>query len=494
MANSSLANKKFDQIVAHYDIAILGTGFSGLGMAIKLKQKGYNDFTVLERNTDVGGTWFVNNYPGCACDVPSHLYSFSFAPNPTWSRTFSPQNEIQNYLRNCAEKYEVIDHIKFETNVEDASWEQDHWEIKTNKGTYSSRVLVAGTGALSEPLTPDIPGIESFEGPIFHSAEWRHDLDLSGKIIASIGTGASAIQYVPEIQKDVAQLDVYMRTPPWIMPHPDRGVSEIERKIYEILPPLQLAMRAGIFWARETFALAFTSQRWLMGIGEKISSRHLRNQVKDPTLRDALTPTFKMGCKRVLLSNKFYPTLQKENVTLVNSGISSVTKNGVVTKDGIEHKADVIIFGTGFKVAEMPAASRIRGKSGVYLSTAWKGSPRALLGTTVPDFPNLFLLMGPNTGLGHNSMVYMIESQIHYTIEALKEMQKGNFDTIEAKHESLDKFVSKVDSKMEGTVWLSGCNSWYLDENGRNPSLWPGFSWQFRSAARKLENNQYIFS
>ncbi len=486
----SVSSKKRD-----FDVLILGTGFSGLGMAIRLRQKGYRDFAVIERAQDVGGTWYANHYPGCACDVPSHVYSFSFAPNPNWTRMFSPQNEIQTYLRRCAENFSIMPHIHFGTEVLETNWDEakKRWITKTSNGIYSSRILVAGTGALSEAKLPDFPGIEDFRGEMFHSANWNHEVDLEGKRIAVIGTGASTIQFVPEIQPKAAHLDVYMRTAPWIMPHPDRPVTNMERSIYKFFPAAQLTMRAAIFWARETFVLAFTSQRKIMKIGEFVARKHLAKQVPDPELRRKLTPNFEMGCKRVLLSNKFYPTLGKENVDLVIDPIAKVGKDSIISYDGTKREADVIIFGTGFQVAEMPFSERVRGKEGKFLSEQWKGSPRAHMGTTVPGFPNFFVLMGPNTGLGHNSMVYMIESQIAYVMDAIKLMERNDSVAIEPKQEALDQFVGDLDKKMEGTVWTSGCASWYLDSQGRNPTLWPGFSWEFRKATKKLKESEYSF-
>jgi cation diffusion facilitator CzcD-associated flavoprotein CzcO len=479
---------------AHHRVAIVGTGFSGLGMAIRLKQAGIDDFVVFERAGDVGGTWRDNTYPGAACDVPSHLYSFSFAPNPDWSRTFSPQPEIWDYLRRCAGHFDVLPHIRFGHEVTGARWDEERsrWEIETaGGGSFSAQVLVAGTGPLSEPAYPRIPGLESFEGNAFHSARWDHDQDLRGRRVAVIGTGASTIQVVPRIQPEVERLHLFQRTPPWVMPHADRALSERERTIYRRLPLAQRAMRAGIFWARETFVIPFMHRR-LAKLPERAARRHLAKQVPDPELRRRLTPDYTFGCKRVLISNDYLPAVAQPNVELVTDGIREVRGRSIVTGDGVEREVDVIVFGTGFKVMDMPAAEIIRGRGGRSLADVWQGSMSAYLGTSVAGFPNLFMMTGPNTGLGHNSMVYMIESQLDYVLGALRTMEERGVTALDVRAEVQDAYNEELQKSLEGTVWTSGgCASWYLDDTGRNPTLWPGASWRFRQRTRRFDPAAY---
>jgi len=474
-------------------VAIVGSGFSGLGMAIRLRQAGIEDFVVLERADDLGGTWRDNSYPGCACDVPSHLYSFSFAPNPEWTSTFSPQREIWDYLRGCAQHYGVVPHIRFGHEVRDAAWDDDaqRWRVETSQGALTARALVLGTGPLSEPAIPDLPGLDSFEGATFHSATWDHDHDLEGERVAVIGTGASAIQFVPQIQPRVGRLHVFQRTAPWIMPRPDRPLRPFERRLYRALPAAQLLMRAGIYWARESFVLGFRHPR-AMRLGQRLALRHLHRQVRDPELRRTLTPSYRMGCKRVLISNDYLPALTRPNVEVLTDAIAEVRPRSIVTADGAERAVDTIIFGTGFRVTDMPAAARVRGRDGRTLAEHWQGSPQAHMGAMVAGYPNLFFLVGPNTGLGHNSIVFMIESQCNYVLDALQVMRDADAAELEVRPEAQAAYNARLQEQMRGTVWTSGgCASWYLDANGRNTTLWPTFTWPFRERTRKLDPAQY---
>jgi cation diffusion facilitator CzcD-associated flavoprotein CzcO len=475
-------------------VAIVGSGFSGLGMAIRLRQAGIEDFVVLERADDVGGTWRDNRYPGCACDVPSHLYSFSFAPNPNWTSTFSPQQEIWDYLRECAQRFGVMDHVRFGHEVRDAAWDDDaqRWRIETSQGTLIAQALVLGTGPLSEPAIPDLPGLDRFEGTTFHSATWDHDHDLDGERVAVVGTGASAIQFVPKIQPRVGRLHVFQRTAPWIMPRPDRPLKAWERRLYRALPAAQLLMRAGIYWARESFVLGFRHPR-VMRHGERLARRHLARQVRDPELRRKLTPTYRMGCKRVLISNDYLPAMTRENVELVNDAIAEVRPRSIVTADGVEREVDTIVFGTGFHVTDMPAAERVRGRDGLTLAEHWQGSPQAHMGAMVAGYPNLFFLVGPNTGLGHNSIVFMIESQCNYVLSALQLMDERGAAELDVLPEAQAAYNARVQEQMRGTVWTSGgCASWYLDAQGRNTTLWPSFTWPFRERTRRLDPAEYM--
>jgi cation diffusion facilitator CzcD-associated flavoprotein CzcO len=475
------------------DVAVIGAGFSGLGTAIRLKQCGRDDFVVLERHADVGGTWWANTYPGCACDVPSHLYSFSFAPNPEWTQTYSPQPEIRAYLQRLAARFELYPQIRLGTTVASADWDEEagRWTVETSGGTVSARVLVAGVGPLAEPRIPDLPGLESFEGAVFHSARWDHDHDVTGKRVAAIGTGASAIQFVPAIQPKVAHLSVFQRTPPWVMPHPGRRISERERRLYRRVPALQKLVRASAYLARELLVLGFVKHPRLMQLPERIARRHMRGQVSDPALLERVTPDYTIGCKRVLPSNGWYPALAEPNVELVDTPISEVRARSIVTADGSERAVDTMVFGTGFHVADMPIGNWVRGRGGKLLADAWEGSPRAYLGTAMPGFPNLFVLLGPNTGLGHSSVVYMIESQINHLLDALRVMEDRGAAVAEVEPDVVAAYNRELDAKLETTVWNTGCASWYLDATGRIPTLWPDWTWRFRQRTRHFDPARY---
>jgi cation diffusion facilitator CzcD-associated flavoprotein CzcO len=493
MTESAAANT---ELPAEVEIAIVGSGFSGLGMAIRLKQDGQDDFVVLERDDEVGGTWWANTYPGCACDVPSHLYSFSFELNPEWTRTYSRQGEIRDYLRRCADKYGIRPHLRLRTTVTGADWDEDakRWEIGTTRGTVRARVLIAGAGPLAEPKIPDIPGLDSFEGKTMHSARWDHDYDLKGKRVASIGTGASAIQYVPAIQPEVEQVYAFQRTPPWIFPHTDRPTTRFERRLYKTFPALQRLVRGLIYAARESNVPAFVKNPKRMRLADFLARRHMRKQVKDPELLEKVTPDYTIGCKRILPSNNWYPALQEPNVELITEGLEEVRPRSVVTGDGRELEVDAIVLGTGFHVTDMPVAKYVRGRDGRTLDQLWKGSPNAYLGTSIAGYPNLFLLLGPNTGLGHNSMVYMIESQVAHVLEALRTMRESGADSVEVRAEVAKRFNERIDEAMEHTVWNTGCLSWYLDDTGRNATLWPDWTWRFRQRTAEFDRAAYELS
>jgi len=474
-------------------VAIIGSGFSGLGMAIRLKQAGMDDFVVLERAAEVGGTWQANTYPGCACDVPSHLYSFSFAPNPDWTRTYSRQPEIREYLRRTADESGIRPHVRLGCAVESATWleAERRWELETSDGPLRARVLVAGMGPLTEPRIPDLPGLEDFEGEVWHSARWNHDYDLAGRRVASIGTGASAIQYVPEIAKEVSRLHVFQRTPPWVVPHSSRPIRAWERRLYRAVPAAQRLMRGGIYAGREALVLGLVKQPRLMKVVERAARRHLERQVADPELRERLTPDYTIGCKRILPSNRWYRALGRPNVELVTEGVSEVRARSIMAADGSEREVDAIVFGTGFQVTDIPAAHRVRGRGGVLLDDVWHGSPRAHLGTTIAGFPNLFFLLGPNTGLGHSSMVYMIESQIAHVLAALRAMRENGAETIEVRPEAQAAYNDELERKLEGTVWNTGCASWYLDHTGRNATIWPDWTFRFRRRVAEIDLREY---
>jgi cation diffusion facilitator CzcD-associated flavoprotein CzcO len=477
----------------HHRIVIVGSGFAGLGAAIKLKQAGIEDFVVLERTGDVGGTWNVNTYPGCQCDIPSHLYSFSFAPNPGWTRTYSLQPEIWEYLRRVCSEQDIDPHIRFHHAVGAARWDEDErlWRIETNAGELTAEMLIAGPGPLAEPKLPEIEGIDTFEGTIFHSAQWNHEHSLLGKRVAVIGTGASSIQFVPHIQPEVSKLHLFQRTAPWVVPHRDRRTSRAERLLYRVFPPAQRLVRGLVYWSRELFVFTLMHPRE-DSLAERTGRRHLREQVPDPELRAKLTPRYRIGCKRILISNDYYPALQHPNVEVVTDSIVRVTPRGIVTADGVERVLDTIILGTGFHVTDMPVAEWVHGRGGRTLEDVWRGSPQAYLGATVAGFPNLFLLVGPNTGLGHNSIVFMIESQLNHLMNCVAHLDRTSTSVFEVRTGVQERFNEELQRKLEGSVWTSGgCVSWYLDEHGRNSTIWPGSTWPYRRRTRRFDPGDY---
>ena len=474
-------------------VAIVGSGFSGIAMALELKRSGRDDFVVLERAGDVAGTWRDNTYPGCACDVPSHLYSFGSAPNPDWSSTFSPQPEIYAYIRRVAEEQGVMPHIRFGIEVEEADWDDvtQEWRLQTSAGRIGAKTLASAAGPLSEPAIPDIPGLSGFKGTIFHSARWDHDHDLEGERVAVIGTGASAIQFIPQIQPKVARLHVFQRTPPWIMPRPDRPLTRFEKRLYRRFPAVQIAMRGAIYWGRELFAVPMLHHR-LSKVIEKAGRRHLERQVEDPELRAKLTPDYSPGCKRILVSNDYLPSLGKPNVEVVTDGIAEVREHSVVDRNGVEREVDTIILGTGFHVTDLPIAERLRGRDGRTLADHWNGTLTALRGTTVAGFPNLFFVLGPNTGLGHTSVVLMAEAQAGYIRQALEHMERAGVGAIEPRREAQDAWNDEIQRRSAGTVWLNGgCQSWYIDRNGKNSTLWPDHTFRFFAALKQFKPSEY---
>lgn len=476
----------------HVHVAIAGSGFGGLGMAIRMLQRGMRDFLVFERAQEVGGVWRDNSYPGCACDVQSHLYSFSFARNPEWSRSYSPAAEIQAYLRRCAERFGVLPYLRFGHEITDAAWDAaaGRWRLQTSGGTSTADVFIGAMGALSEPSIPKLPGLDRFGGRLFHSARWDHGYDLSGRSVAVIGTGASAIQFVPRIQPKVGRLHLFQRTPPWIVPRNDVAFSARHKWLLGRSPLLQKLLRSSLYVRRELLALAFLHPR-LAPLAERLGRATLQAQVADLELRARLTPRYRMGCKRVLVSDDYYPALTQPNVEVVTDAITEVTATGVVTADGRERPVDAIICGTGFHVTDMPFAARIRGRDGRTLEDVWDGSPQAHLGLAVHGFPNLFLLLGPNTGLGHSSVVLMIESQIEHVLGALAAVDRG-LGAIEPRAEAQAAFVAAVDARMRNTVWSTGgCASWYLDRTGRNSTLWPSYTFSFRRRVARFNPAEY---
>ncbi|GGU18645.1 flavin-containing monooxygenase [Streptomyces daghestanicus] len=480
----------------HVRVAVVGSGFGGLGAAVRLRREGITDFVILERAGSVGGTWRDNSYPGCACDVPSHLYSFSFAPNPEWPRTFSGQRHIRAYLEHVTDTFGLRPHLRFDAEVQRMTWdaEEFRWEIETaNGGRLTADVVVSATGPLSDPKVPDIPGLDSFPGKVFHSARWDHDFDLTGKRVAMIGTGASAIQIVPAIQPEAGRLTLFQRTPAWVMPRMDRAISGAERFLHRTLP-VTTQLRRGLLWGiRELQVQAFTKHPEELGFVEQIAKRNMARAIKDPALRAKLTPDYRIGCKRILLSSEYYPALAKPNVDVVASGLSEVRGSTLVAADGTETEADVIIFGTGFHVTDMPIAERVVGADGRTLAETWKGGMEALRGATAAGFPNFMTVIGPNTGLGNSSMILMIESQLNYLADYLRQLRVlGGRAALDARPAAVDAWNQRVQTRMKRTVWnTGGCTSWYLDASGRNTTIWPGTTAEFRRATRRVDLAEY---
>lgn len=463
-------------------------------MAIRLKQAGIEDFVVLERAQDVGGVWRDNSYPGCACDVQSHLYSFSFAQYPGWSRAFSPQPEIYAYLRDCTDRFGIRPHLRLGHTVQEARWDDglQRWHIQTSRGAYTADVFIFAMGGLSEPALPQLPGLEKFEGKVMHSARWDHGHVLTGRKVAVIGTGASAIQFVPRIQPTAGKLLVFQRTPPWIMPGLNRPISERMRWVYRRVPGAQRLVRWGLYALRELLVLGFMHPR-LLQLAQRISLRHLERSVPDPVLRAKLTPRYTMGCKRILVSDDYWSSLTRPNVEVITEPIREVRERSIVTADGAEHPVDTIILATGFLVTQMPMAHFIRGRDGRSLSETWGGSPKAHLGTSVSGFPNLFMILGPNTGLGHTSVITMMESQIEHVLGALRYLDGRGLAAVEPTPEAQAEFVHQIDSHMRGTVWAQGgCRSWYMDTTGRISALWPGSTLAFRRRVAYFEPTEYL--
>lgn len=477
-------------------VLVVGAGFAGLGTAIKLDEDGLTDFLVVDKGETVGGTWRDNTYPGAACDVPSQLYSFSFAPNPDWTRSFSQQPEIHAYLEHTAREAGVLDRFRFGVTVEDAAWDEADqvWQVATDHGTVSADVLVTGSGGLSEPRLPDIEGIESFGGRIFHSARWDHDADLTGKRVAVIGTGASAIQIVPRLAETVGHLDVYQRTAPWVIPRQDRAYPAIERAALRHVPGLQKLYRLGVFLARETYVPAFTAFPDIAKPAELAAKANIRRGIADPELRRKVTPDFKLGCKRVLISNEYYPALDREHVDLVTDPIARITPTGIVTADGTKREIDVLVVATGFHTTDQPIAHHLKGRDGRTLADVWREHGMAAYkGTTIAGFPNLFQIVGPNTGLGHSSMVFVIESQVRYIRAALAHLEQAGVATVEPRPDAQRRWNQRLQRRMKHTVWhQGGCASWYLDDHGRNTTLWPRSLFTLRRQLAQFDPAAYV--
>ncbi len=478
---------------AHVEVAIAGAGLAGLGMAIALRRDGHESFVVLERAHDLGGTWRDNTYPGCACDIPSVLYSYSDAQNPNWSHAFAGQPEIWAYMQDVASRHDLASHMRYGHEILEAGWNEARsvWEIETSQGDLTAEVLISATGALADPAVPRLPGLDRFQGRVFHSARWDHEHELAGRKVAVVGTGASAIQFVPEIQPEVETLHLFQRTPPWVLPRANPALTERWRRCLARSPRLMGLARGAVFSLLESFHLGFRHPA-AMKLVERRARAHLERQISDPELRAKLTPGYRLGCKRVLGSDRWYPTLCQENVEVVTHGIRELSESGIVDGDGLHHEVDTIIFGTGFQVTNPPISHRLRGRGGELLADSWQGSPKAHLGIGVAGFPNLFMLLGPGTGLGHNSVLLMIEAQISYLRQALRHRRDHGLATLEPAPEAEAAYIAGLDRDMDGSVWTAGgCLSWYLDATGRNSALWPNSVRAYRRRVARFDPADY---
>jgi cation diffusion facilitator CzcD-associated flavoprotein CzcO len=481
------------------DVLIVGAGFSGICMGIKLREAGMHSFLIIEKSADIGGTWWDNRYPGCACDIPSHLYSFSFEPSADWTRMYPGQQEIQDYLKGCVARHQLAPQIRLSTRFQEAVWDEaaGAWRATTHDGTrIRARVLASGMGALHVPRYPDLPGLERFKGPAFHSSAWDYGVELGGKKVGVVGTGASAIQFVPQIAPQVEKLHLFQRTPAWIVPRLDFAISEKWKRRFRNIPVTRWAFRQYIFWRQEVRVLGFLGNEPFRKKVEGISLRHLARRIKDPKMRAELTPNYQLGCKRVLVSDDFYPALNRPNVELVTDAIAEVREHSIVTRDGRERPIDILIYGTGFRATEPLIGCRIVGRGGVEIHDAWKERMSAYLGVTVAGFPNFFMLLGPNTGLGHNSVVLMIEAQVRYAVKCLKLMKRRKQSVIEVRAETQQRFVEEIYRRMSGTVWQSGgCHSWYQDQRtGEITTLWPGSVVSYLRRTRSVSSSDYELS
>jgi cation diffusion facilitator CzcD-associated flavoprotein CzcO len=479
----------------HVEIAIVGAGLSGLGMAIALRRAGREDFVVLERANALGGTWRDNSYPGCACDIPSVLYSYRDEPNPDWTRAFALQPEIWAYMRRVADAHDVQRFMHFDHDVVDARFDREHerWEIETTGGHYTAAILISASGTLADPSIPDLPGLGTFGGTVFHSSRWNHEQPLEGRRVAVIGNGASAIQFVPEIQPRVAHLTLFQRTPTWVLPRENILIPRSWRERFARYPRLESIARAGAFSFQELTHIGF-SHPMVMRVAEFQGRRQLARQVSDPDLRARLTPRFRLGCKRVLFSNRWYPALVADNAEVVSASIREVVADGIIDSAGVHHPLDTIVLATGFHVTDPPIAQRLRDRDGRRLSELWGGSPRAHLGMGVAEFPNLFFLLGPNTTLGHNSVLLMIEAQIEYLIKLLAHRDQVTAATVAPTVQAQARSVADVDRGTEGSVWSTGgCISWYLDATGRNSALWPGSVRAYQRRLARFDPDDYAW-
>ncbi len=477
-----------------FPIAIIGAGFGGIGMAIQLRKAGIESFTIFERAAEIGGTWRDNTYPGAACDVPSHAYSLSFEPNPNWSRKFSPAAEIHSYLLGLVDKWNLRAHLRFATEIKQARFDEASgtWTLRTGGGeTFTARVVVSAVGGLVDPSFPEIAGIDSFRGEKMHTARWNHGYDLTGKRVGVIGTGASAVQVVPSIASRVAHMEVFQRTPAWVVPKRDGRYSQRAREMFARFPALLRLSRNFKYWMSELFGpMVFLDAPRLSAIGEKLSLAHLRAQVKDPELRRRLRPDFQFGCKRILISDDYWAAFERDNVDLVCDAISEIRPEGVLTSDGTLHELDAIVFATGFQLGLARAPFPIFGRGGIALDEIWSNGAVAYRGMTVSGFPNWFILMGPNTGPGHTSVLVYTEAQIAHALQAIRKLRDENLKFVDIRRQVQDRYNERLQGRMKYMVWPH-CQSWYLSPDGSNHSLYPGFAFEYVLGARNFQSSDY---
>ncbi len=475
-------------------VLIIGSGFGGLGMAIQLKKAGIQSFTILEKADSVGGTWRDNTYPGAACDVQSHLYSYSFEPKSDWSRKFGRQSEIRAYIETCAEKYGLYNHIRFGQEVESAVFDKETglWTVRTGRNEiFQARALVSATGQLNQPARPDIKGSETFKGEVFHSARWDHNVSLDGKRVAVIGTGASAIQFVPRIVSRVKELKLFQRSAAWVIPKPDRRFTGLEQWLFEAIPVADRAYRSMIYWKNESRALAFTRFGFLLNIFKQQAKYLARKKIKDPVKRQKIIPDYPVGCKRLLISNDWYDAINEDNLDVITDGIECIEENAIISRDGTRHPVDVIIYGTGFKATDFLAPMTVTGLDGLDLNQAWKDGAEAYKGICVSGFPNLFILYGPNTNLAHSSIVFMLESQIRYVLKCIQALDDPDLLYLNVRADRQRNYSDRIQQQLKNSVWEAGCTSWYKTASGKNTNNWPGFTFSYRLMTSKLDLQDY---
>ncbi len=479
-----------------FQIGIVGAGFAGIIAALRLRQSKRDSFVIFERAAEVGGTWRDNLYPGCACDVPSNLYSISFEPNPNWKRMYSPQAEILEYLKNLARKNDIENHIRYDSDIVNFEFVEKYglWKLTDRNGkTTLVKMLILAVGPFNRPQIPDIEGLKTFAGKVLHSARWDARYDLKAKRVAVVGTGASAVQIVPAIAPDVAHLTVFQRTAAWLAPRMDREISPERQRRYRKFPFLQKLARGILYWFLEFRGLMFTGNERIHRYFHKLSLEKLEKEVKDPETRRKLTPDYKLGCKRILSSDDFYPTFNRKNVSLEIDPIERITPEGILTHTGKFHKLDTIIFATGFEVADFTTDMGVTGRSGRELFSEWKENGlEAYRGTTVSGYPNLTFILGPNTGLGHSSMIHIMESQANYIMKYVELLEKsGENAFLDLKPDVQRDYNRFLDQDFQKTVWAAGCKSWYINAKGRNTTLYPRLTLNFRRETKRLDSGEY---
>jgi len=481
----------------HYDVLIVGAGFAGLGSAIRLRQKGINKVVILERSDRVGGTWRDNQYPGAACDIPSNLYSFSFAKNPYWPRSYSGSKEILAYIHSIVDEHQLMPLIRFNQNVNAMRFDEAAgvWRVSVDGGEdYIARSVIMAQGPLSNASLPAIEGIESYQGEKIHSASWNHDYDFTDKRVAVIGTGASAVQIIPELVKQAKTVKVFQRTPGWVLPRPDLPKPEWNKSLFKRLPITQTVAREALFWGHESVATAFIWKTPLTRLVEKAALSFMHSQVKDPWMRRQLTPDFTIGCKRVLVSNDYYKALQAENAELITWPIAKIAEQGIRTVEGLEHQVDCIVFATGFDVCHSSTPFEVVGAGGEHLAERWKGGAQAYKSVSVTGFPNLFLTFGPNSGPGHNSALVYIEAQIDYIVQGVQALLHKGAKRLDVKASVQEKYNRTIQKRLAKTNWNSGCSSWYLTDDGFNATMYPGFAKQYQRQMKQLKLADYELS